>query len=118
MRVLLACLILACATAAAAQDLTRDLYLQQELQAQQRMIEQRMVAQSNQLMALEAQQRADQALLDLRLQALRQALPALPQLPYPQNAPPARIDTSKLPSIPDDALSESNARVRSAAEGR
>lgn len=115
MRALLAILALGAAVPAAAQPLAQDLgqagvQLQlrlDELRAQQQLLQQREVAQHNELMALEARLRTEQNLA--RIQAERTPT-RLPQLPYP--APPGTIDTSKLPSIPDKALAESDRRVR------
>lgn len=87
-----------------------------DLRMQQQLAQQRAIAQSNELMALESRLRTEQAVRDLEFQ--RALPPRLPQLPYPAGAPPARIDTSKLPSIPDAALADSNRRVRDASENR
>jgi hypothetical protein len=112
MRALIAILALAAATPAAAQTSSQLA----DLQMQQQLAQQRAVAQHNELFALEARVRTEQAILDLQLQ---RALPArAPELPYPVAAPTGRVDTSKLPSIPDAALAASNRRVQDAAKNR
>jgi hypothetical protein len=118
MRTLIAVLVLAAAGApAAAQDigvLTQSQIA--DLQMQQQLLQQRSVAQHNELFALETRLRTEQAVTDLQLQ---RALPVrLPQLPYPVAAPTGRIDASKLPSIPDAALAASNRRVQEASQNR
>ena len=110
MRALAILLALAAAAPAAAQPLDYDL-----LRAQQQAAQQREVAQHNELMALEARLRAEQAVLE---QQLARAPVRLPEPPYPSPLPPAKIDTSKLPSIPDATLADSNRRVQEAAGNR
>lgn len=85
-----------------------------ELRAQQQLLQQQSVAQQNELMALDARLRTEQNAA--RIQAQR-VPPRLPQLPY-EGAPPAVIDTSRLPSIPDAALADSNRRVQEIARDR
>lgn len=121
MRALLVILALGAAAPAAAQPLAQDLgqagvQLQlrlDELRAQQQLLQQREVAQHNELMALEARMRTEQHVA--RIQAERTPT-RLPELPYP--APAGAIDTSKLPSIPDKALAESDRRVREISKER
>lgn len=84
-----------------------------ELRAQQQLLQQQQVAQHNELIALDARLRTEQHAA--RIQAERAPI-LLPQLPYP--APPGTIDTSKLPSIPDKALAESDRRVREISKNR
>lgn len=111
--VLIAGLALATAGSAAAQDLNQLNQLQlDELRFQQQLQQQRSVDLQNQLMTLETRQRAEQAIA----QGQRPA-PALPSLPYP-GAPPASVDTSHLPSIPDAALAESNRRIQAISKNR
>ena len=112
MRVLIAVIALSAAAPAAAQTQSQIA----DLQMQQQLMQQRSVAQHNELFALETRLRTEQAIQDLQLQ---RALPArVPQLPYPVAAPSGKIDTSKLPSIPDEALAASNRRVQDAAKNR
>lgn len=113
-----ACLILAAtyglAAPAAAQDTSLAGHLQlNELWAQQRLAEQRAVSQANDLSALEARVRSEQALS--ALEALR-ARPALPELPYPVSGPPPAA--AQVPEISDARLAASNARVREALAAR
>ena len=117
MRTLILVLALGAAIPAAAQDFGHARALDQlrldELRAQQQLLQQQQVAQHNELMALEARLRTEQH--SARIQA--DSLPArLPQLPYPAAA--GNIDTSKLPSIPDKALAESDRRVREISKNR
>jgi hypothetical protein len=83
-----------------------------EMLAQQEIARQQIVQQQNQIMALEAQLRTQQALSDVH------ALTLAPQLP-PVDTTPGRplphIDTSQLASIPDATLADSNRKVLEAA---
>jgi hypothetical protein len=82
---------------------------------QQEITRQQLIQQQNQLMALEAQQRALQA------QQAIEALKVDPRLPQPDVSgarPLPEIDTSKLASIPDAALADSNQKVLDAANNR
>jgi len=82
---------------------------------QQEITRQQLIQQQNQLMALEAQQRA------LKAQQAIEALKVNPRLPPPDvssGRPPPQIDTSKLASIPDAALADSNQKVLDAANNR
>lgn len=111
-------LALGLAAPAAAQDplLRQDLAAQMresEIRAQQQLDQQRAVAQQNELMALEARLRTEQAIRDLQAQSQSPRLAA-----RDPKAPPAMIDTGQIASIPDSALAESNARVREAAANR
>ena len=106
--------VLAPAVPAAAQDAFALQHMQNELWAQQQMLQQRAVAQSNELIALEARLRTEQSLTELIIQRQTPRLLGL-ELPPP---PPAAFHTSKLPSIPDDRLAASNAAVREASENR
>lgn len=96
-----------------AQDRLRAQMQLDELRAQQQLLQQQSVAQHNELMALDARLRTEQQAA--RIQAERQPT-RLPELPYP--APMGSIDTSKLPSIPDAALADSNRRVQEIAKNR
>jgi hypothetical protein len=113
MRPLLIALALSAATPAAAQIPGNPGY--DYLRAQQEAAQRAAVARQNELMALEANLRAQQAINDLEF---RRAVPVqAPQLPYPQSVGggPTSIDLSKLPSIPDAALAASNKRVQEIA---
>lgn len=84
------------------------------LRAQQQAAERRAIDQANQLMALEARLRADQADLDLRQQRQPPGAPAL------RFEPAYRTPTlaAKYPSVPDSALADSNRKVQAAANRR
>jgi hypothetical protein len=110
MRTLLALAVLAAASPAAAQLQPLDQHQLMELQAQAELARQRSVAVENQLMSLEARLRAEEAIATSRAQSVRPVLP-LPAYPEPAGAESAKIDTSKLVSIPDDRLAASNAAV-------
>ncbi|RAK56565.1 hypothetical protein [Phenylobacterium deserti] len=90
----------------------------QEMQQQMDMARQREIATSNELMALDARLRTERGIADVRAQALSPRLPSAPQNQIYPGAPPARLDTSGLASIPDDRLAESNRRVREASARR
>lgn len=116
MRALIAVLALTAAAPAAAQDIGMTQSQIDDLRMQQQLAQQRAVAQHNEMFALETRLRTEQAILDLQLQ---RALPArVPELPYPVAVPTGRIDTSRLPSIPDAALAASNRRVQEAVKNR
>ena len=89
----------------------------EDLRARLEASERQSVARSNELMALEARQRADQAVYDL--QAQRQLPPTVPALRYEPGAPvtPASV-LARYPSMPDAALADSNKRVQAAATNR
>jgi hypothetical protein len=117
MRAFLAVLALtACAVPAAAQDIGSTQSQLDDLRMQQQLAQQRAVAQHNELFALEARLKTEQAILDLQLQ--RALPPRVPVLPYPVGVPAANVDTSKFPSIPDAALAASNRRVQEASQNR
>src|SRR5688572_16708817 len=110
MRVALtAAVLMAAATGASAQHPLQQL---EDLRLQQQAAQRRAIDQSNQLMALEARLRAEQASADLQRSA-----PRVPELRY---EPSARRGTAaaRYPSIPDAALAESNRRVQDAARNR
>ncbi|WP_309087596.1 hypothetical protein [Phenylobacterium sp.] len=116
MRALLMLLAAAAAAPAAAQDFGQSAQYQlrmDELRAQQQLLQQQQVAQHNELVAMEARLRTEQHAA--RIQAERAPV-LLPRLPYP--APVGNIDTSKLPSIPDKTLADSDRRVREISQNR
>jgi hypothetical protein len=88
---------------------------QQELQMQQDLTRQRLLAQELELQALDARLRTQQAERDI---AVQRSLPPLPPPSLDPNRPPPRIDTAGLASVPDDRLAASNAAVRAVTEGR
>lgn len=116
MRALVFLVALGAAQPALAQDY-RALSLAQDAQraAADEASRQREVALANQLSVLQAQAQTDRALSDLAAQRARQPLPTVA---FDPNAPLPVIDTSKLATIPDATLADSNARVRAAAENR
>jgi len=93
--------------------LARDQLRLDELRAQQQLQQQRSVAQHNELMALDARLRTEQQAA--RIEAERRPV-RLPEPPYP--GPPAMLDASRLPSIPDAALAASNRRVQEISQNR
>ena len=111
-RLILAALMAAAASPAAAQVLSPQL---QDLQMQQQDAQRRAIDQSNQLMALEARLRAEQAASDLQRPA-----PRLPELRYKPAAGAGFTRTMPpgYPSIPETTLADSNKRVREAAKER
>jgi hypothetical protein len=117
---LLAAAGLALAGPAAAQlpSTVQDQILRNELAAQQRLEQQRQVAIDNQLMALEAQARAAQGIAASQAQSARPYIPLPPVPSVSGGQPEAKVDTSKLASIPDDRLAASNAAVRAVTQGR
>jgi paraquat-inducible protein B len=112
--VVLSVFALAAATPAVAQVTQSQL---EDLRAQQQAAERRYIDQSNQLQALDARLRADQAVADL---AAQRAGATVPQLRYPD--PTVRSATAtpstRYPSMPDAALADSNKRVQDAARNR
>lgn len=112
MRILLVSLALLTAAPAVAQDATQALLNAQllQMQAEQQQARMREVATANELMALEARIRADEAVR--RIEASR-APPVMPTLPYPSaGLTPAAQADGKLPSVPEAALADSNRRVQ------
>lgn len=114
MRVVLGVLMLGFCTSAAAQP---ALQLQlDELRAQQEAAQRRSIDQSNQLQALDARLRADDASATLAAQRAGVRAPTLPYAdPMPRGAAAA---TRNYPSMSDAALAESNKRVQDAARNR
>lgn len=113
MRTFLMISVLGAATPAAAQFNPFQL---DELRAQQQAADRRAIDQANQLQALEARLRADQASADLAVQRAGAHVPARPYGDPTLGAAPA--PPVKYPSMPDAALAESNKRVRDAAGNR
>ena len=108
MRWIIAGLMLAAATPVGAQPL----FELENLRAQQEAASRRAVAQTNELQALEARLRTEQAVADLRLQ--RDAPPP-PYLPYAPSTSSTPATTPNYPSVPDALLADSNRRVREAS---
>ena len=109
-------LALAAAAPAAAQDYLPLTWAQDaERNAAAAAARQRDVQLTNDLSRLQAQAQTNQALADI---AALQARPVVPSVPASPNAPPPVIDVSKLASIPDAALADSDAKVRAAARNR
>ncbi|HEY0650731.1 hypothetical protein, partial [Phenylobacterium sp.] len=99
------------ATGAYAQPVLQQL---EDLRMQQEAANRRAIDQSNQLMALEARLRADQASADLQRSA-----PRVPELRYePSTRRGTAAAAARFPSIPDAALADSNRRVQDAARNR
>jgi hypothetical protein len=73
------------------------------------------IALTNELSNLQARLQTDQALSNLQAQRVG---PPVPLVIYNPGAPPPKIDLSQMASIPDDALAQSNARIRAAADNR
>ena len=117
MRALFLILALSCAAGAAQAQDYRALTQANDAErvATEAAARQRDIALTNELSTLQARAQSEQHLSDLA--ALR-ARPALPSVVLGPNAPPPRIDTSKLVSIPDATLADSNAKVRAAADNR
>ena len=113
--------VLFAATAAAGPPLAQDylglaLARDAERIAADAAARQRDIALTNELSALQARVQSEQALSDIAASRARPALPTLP--PGSALGPPAKIDSSRLASIPDAELADSNARVRAAAANR
>lgn len=114
MRILILVLVLAVGVGAPATAQTPPGYVAdgdfaEALAAQRR----RDVALENRLNALDAQRRADEGVSALREQSARATLSFAPP-PGPRATP----DAGDMATIPDARLSQSNARVRQAAENR
>ena len=111
MRKLVLLLALAAASPAAAQTNQFEI---DNLRMQQQLQQQRSVDQSNQLMALEARQRAEQSSVDANLQRLLpERAPSNPYATQPAKTTAASI--ARYPSISDATLADSNRRVQDAA---
>lgn len=110
-------LVLLAPAPALAQDMgaiLRDNEMRQQLE----MSRQQGVALHNEMMALDARVRTEQAIRDTQVQGrtIRIPVPAERQPPPAATAP--AFDAAGLASIPDSALAASNARVREAAANR
>jgi hypothetical protein len=119
-RVLTATLAFALAASAAVPAAAQDWFgitaaRDADLFAAQQAIRQRDIQITNDIARLESQMQTAQGLSDLAAMRVRPLVPAIPANP---NAPPPKIDTSKLAQIPDAALAASNARVRAASENK
>lgn len=115
-------LALSLAAPAAAQDLLTQQRLNDFqlglLQSQQDLARQREIATHNEMIAIEQRLRTEQGLSDVRAQSYTPRLPPVNAYQAYAGAPLPNIDTSKLVSIPDSALADSNRRVREAAANR
>ncbi|WP_296599377.1 hypothetical protein [Phenylobacterium sp.] len=109
-------LLAALAAPASAQPAVQQQQLD-DLRMQQQAAERRAVDQANQLQALDARLRADQAVADLSVQRSGVRIPALPY-GDPTLAPKASASAPAYPSVPDAALADSNKRVQDAARSR
>lgn len=92
----------------------RDAQVQADIQA----LRYRDVQTTNELAALQARAQADQAVGNLQAARVPPVIPGVEPAVPARRAPLTVIDTSKLISIPDAALAQSNARIRAAAENR
>ena len=111
MRYLIAVLLLAAATPAAAQHPQTQL---DDLRMQQQEAQRRAIDQSNQLMALDARLRAEQASAELQ-----RPPPRLPEVRYkPATGGFVRAMPPSYPSVPDTTLADSNRKVQDAARNR
>ena len=117
MRMAIAALMsLALATPALAQDyLALTQAREAERIAAEAAARQRDIALTNEISVLQARLQSEQALSDI---AAPRAHPTLPTVALDPKAPPPKIDLSKLASIPDATLADSNAKVRAAADNR
>jgi hypothetical protein len=119
MRRLVLLLLMSTAGPAMAQDAAGLAALQMrdmELNSQQDLSRARALALENQLSTLDAQAQTSQRLNDLQAHGLRLRLPA-PVVPV-RPRDPASLDFSRYPSIPDDALAASRARIAAASRNR
>jgi hypothetical protein len=119
MRIVPALLVLAMAGPAAAQPYlnlqARDAQIQHDLDA----LRYRDVQVTNELAAAQARAQADQAVSNLQAgRAAANLSYALAPAARSGAAAPPVVDTTKLVSIPDAALAQSNARIRAAADNR
>lgn len=115
MRKLIAAGLVAFAVASPAVAQVTSLQLE-DLRAQQQAAERRAIDQSNQLQALEARLRADQAVAAMAAQNTGAVLPQ-----FRTSGPVAGAPTATLPKYPamsDSALADSNKRVQDAARNR
>jgi len=111
MRYLIAVLLLAAASPAVAQHPQTQL---DELRMQQQDAQRRAIDQSNQLMALDARLRAEQASAELQ-----KPPPRVPEVRYkPATGGFTRAMPPTYPSVPDTTLADSNRKVQDAARNR
>lgn len=119
MRAALILVVLAAATPVVAQQLFVPSLELDSLRLEQEATQRRMIDQQNQLMAVEARARAEQAALQLQLQ---RDLPArVPAQLYDPTVPlPGRtsLKGADYPTTPDAALADSNRKVQDAARNR
>lgn len=115
MRTLIIALALGLAPAAQALAQTDPAQLAREndLWAQQQLQNQRAVALENHMNALDARLSTEVRLRELRDQARR---PVMPEPYVPKSG--AALNIGPFPSIPDEALTASNRRVRAATENK
>lgn len=122
MRIVPALMVLVVAGPATAQIYTNQSYLglqgarDAQVQADLQALRYRDVQVTNELAALQARAQAEQALSNLA--AGRAPAPPANLAPAVTGGGAPVVDTSKLASIPDSALAQSNARVRAAADNR
>ncbi|TAJ72522.1 MAG: hypothetical protein EPO51_10530 [Phenylobacterium sp.] len=115
MRTLIALSVLTLAGAAPAFAQVNQFQLD-DLRAQQQAAERRSIDQANQIQALEARLRADQASADMAAQRAGVYVPRLPAVdPTVKGASAA---PPKYPTMPDSVLADSNKRVQDAARNR
>lgn len=114
MRLLVPLSVLALAAATAAKAQVTQFQLD-DLRAQQQAADRRAIDQANQLQALDARMRADQAVAEMTVQRLGARAPELPYV-----SPVARgvVTTPTYPSMSDSVLAQSNQRVQDAVRNR
>lgn len=115
---ILASLVLAAAAAAPAAAQAVEPYTQfqlDDLRARQEAAERAAVREANELTALEARLRTEQALTELQAQRLS---PRLPELRYELPTLSAPFGAASYLSVPDAVLADSNRRVQAAAANR
>lgn len=88
----------------------------EDLRAKQQAAERRAIDQSNQIQALEARLRADQAVAAMAAQTAGAVVPQLRTAGPVAGAPTATLP--KYPAMSDAALADSNKRVQDAARNR
>ena len=119
MRTLFAIALIATAAPAGAQVLDPLSQMQlQDLRMQQEAAQRRAIDHANQLEALAARLRADQATLDLQVQRGDVGPRQAPGLRYEPAARSASSSLGKYPSMPDAALMDSNRKVQAASRNR